>query len=694
MGRAVWADVTHRGAVQGGSTITQQFVKNAYLTSQKTIGRKLFEAALAWQLEKVWTKDQILTAYLNTIYLDNHAYGVEQASKIYFGHSAKRMTPAEAALLAGITEDPSQYDPVAHPKAAKARRAVVLASLYQQQYLTKMQYDTALRAPMPNPHDVSLPATQGQTAQYFANYVTDQLAHSTKYHAQAFGGGLKVQTTINTNLQKLARASVQSVLPNPDGPSAALVALDAKTGAVLAMVGGRNYHQSQFNLATQGERQPGSSFKPFVLAAALKDGIAPTTEFVSKPITIDAGGRLWHVNNFEGEYLGPIDLTKAIAVSDNSVYSQLTALVGPPAVESAAHSLGITTKLNPYFSIGLGAEATTPLDMARAYTSFADGGYRIDGSLFGNEPRAIASVTDAKGKTYVNAPVRTPALGSAQQSADRANLINQMLQGVVQSGTGTAAALPGREVAGKTGTTENYGDAWFVGFTPDVVTAVWVGYPDRLVPMLSQYHGHAVSGGTCPALIWKAYMQKALAALKEPVEDFTPPPSLYASPETVASVGNRLELDNGKCKNAAQVEIFSGQGPSTTASCLANPVSVPDVIGSTLVAAKKRLTGQPLSSSVVYKPASTGQRLGVVIGQIPKQGTLSAWDTVTLVLPKSLHGAVPSVVGLSVAKAKSKLAARHLAVTVSGSGTRIVAQSPAAQTASSPGLRVTLRTSG
>jgi penicillin-binding protein 1A len=244
MARAVWADIAHKGAVQGGSTITQQLVKNTYLTSEKTIARKLTEAALAWQLEQRWTKDRILTAYLNTVYFGNGAYGVEQASRIYFHHTAATLKPAEAALLAGIPEDPSSYDPVAHPKAAKARRNLVLQLLYQQGYLTESQYVNSRVYPMPDPEDVTLPSTQGTAAPYFANYVKDQLVG--RYGPRkAFGGGLKVRTTLDMNMQRFAREAIASVLPqNGTNPAAALVVIDARTdpGAVLAMVGGANYH--------------------------------------------------------------------------------------------------------------------------------------------------------------------------------------------------------------------------------------------------------------------------------------------------------------------------------------------------------------------------------------------------------------------------------------------------------------------
>ena len=697
MARALWADVTKHGVVQGGSTITQQFVKNAYLTSKKSIGRKLFEAALAWQLEQKWTKDEILTAYLNTIYLGNHAYGVEQASRVYFKHSARTLTPAEAALLAAIPEDPSLDDPVAHPAAARARRNLVLRDLYQQQYLTHDQLVTSLNAPMPDPRGVELPSTQGNAAPYFANYVADQLVR--QYGPRtAFGGGLRVRTTLDVGLQLLARKAIIGTLPSfatGDGPSAALVALDARTGEVLAMVGGPNYHKSQFNLATQGQRQPGSSFKPFVLAAALEQHIAPSSVLQSKPVTIDAGGRLWQVKNYEGDYLGSIDLAKAIAVSDNSVFSQLTALVGPPKVAAAARSLGITSPLKGYFSIGLGGEWTTPLDMARAYGSFADGGFRIDDSVFGNEPRTVKCLEDSHGNcAATNKPVRKPALGTSGESEVRAEIMNQLLQAVVTSGTGTAAAIPGRAVAGKTGTTENYGDAWFVGYTPQIVTAVWVGYPNSEQPMTSQFHGRPVVGGTYPAMIWKAFMTQALDYFKYPAENFAAPPSLYAAPERVVYRDQRLERDNGLCKNTFELNFFEAQGPAP-AGCKVNEVQVPSVVGSSLATARQRLLQQPLETAVVYEPAKTGQKMGIVVAQFPTGGTLSSWEKVTVVLPKSLHGVVPRVVGMTVARARARLAKLKVRAQVSGPRTgKVVSQRPAAGTASAAGLTVTLRTRG
>jgi membrane peptidoglycan carboxypeptidase len=325
--------------------------------------------------------------------------------------------------------------------------------------------------------------------------------------------------------------------------------------------------------------------------------------------------------------------------------------------------------------------------MARAYGSFADGGDRIDGSIFGDQPRVVDCLTDTKGRCVQD----NRAVEKQVLSSDRAAVINALLQGVVQGGTGTAAAIPGREVAGKTGTTENYGDAWFVGYTPQLVAAVWVGYPDKLIPMTTEFHGHPVAGGTFPALIWKAFMTKALEQLKLPPENFDAPPPLYAAPVKVVNRGGALERDDGVCKNSYQLAFYGGTGPSRVATCKPNEVEIPDVVGRSLTSAKARLHGQPLTPAVVYKPAKTGDRLGYVVGQFPRKGTASAYDTITLILPKSLHGAIPRVLGLRLAGARRKLARLHLKVKVDGDPKgRVVAQSRPPQTASAPGLELVL----
>jgi penicillin-binding protein 1A len=681
--RALYDDVTSGRAAQGGSTITQQFIKQASGNDQRSIGRKVKEWALAWQLEQRWSKTQILDAYLNTIYYGNQAYGVEQASRIYFGHSARRLSIAEAALLAGIPQDPYLYDPVKHPDHAKARRHEVLQAMLEQKLIDADQYRTADATPLPKPQDVHQPAVLGQ-APYFANYVRGQLLQ-TFGERRVFGGGLKVRTTIDLGLQKLGQQAVLQQLPSDTGPQAALVAMDAQSGAVLAMVGGRNYHDSQFNLATQKNRQVGSSFKPIVLATALRLGVSPQSTFVSKPVTIDAGGKLWEVHNYEGEYVGPTDLANAMVHSDNSVYSQLTALVGPENVAQTAQMLGIDG-LKGYFSIGLGAQGVSPLDMARAYTAFANGGFRIDGALTRNAPRVITTVDEGR-KTWVNAVSPRREL-----AANDAATIDQVLQGVVQSGTGVAAQIPGWQIAGKTGTTENEGDAWFIGFTPKLVVAVWVGYPQGLIPMTTEFHGGPVVGGTYPALIFKTFMEKALPYLKEQPESFPAPVPQYTSARSVVFRDGKLELDNGACR-APQTVVLYGSATLPSADCKPNEVDVPRVVGEPLAVARAQLEAQPLQPAVVYKPAAPRQKLGIVLGQIPESGTLGSYEKVTLVLAKPLHGVVPRVVGMSVAAAKARLAKAHLSTTVHGSGT-VTTQDPPAGVAAAPGMAVTLTAKG
>jgi penicillin-binding protein 1A len=686
--RAIWADVRNQEVVQGGSTITQQYVKNAYIRNQRSIGRKLREAALAWQLEQKWPKDRILTAYLNTIYFGNGAYGVQQASQTYFQRGPRHLTLADAALLAGIPADPTRFDPATRPRAAGERRRLVLRRMLEQGVISRRAFFRADRTPLPKPEDVRLPGTQGP-AQYFVNYVKQQLID--RYpSSQVFGGGLRVQTTIDLNLQRLAREAISKWLTDPEGPSAALVAIDPQNGKVLAMVGGNNYRKSQFNLAVQAERQPGSSFKPFVLATALQEGVAPSTTFVSEPTFISLGGPVWEVHNYDEQYLGTIDVETATIHSDNAVYAQLTRLVGPSSVAATARRLGIASPLNSYFAIGLGAEAVNPLELARAFSAFANGGHRIDGRAFGNRPRVIQWVRDEDDELlHDNAPEPKRVL-----RPDTVAILNGILQQVVREGTGRAAALADdRPAAGKTGTTEEYGDAWFVGYTPQLVAAVWVGYPDRLQPMTSEFHGDPVAGGTYPALIWRSFMDRALA--RKPIVEFAPAPSLYAAPRSVVWRDGGLRLDNGYCRESAEVMFLVGFGPGRIADCKPNEVDVPNVVGAKVGDAKERLAEQPLIPVFAYKPAEPKQRVDIVLAQYPRGGgKLSANDEVTLVVAKPLHGVVPRVIGLTLTAARERLVARRLEPVVlrfsDGRAGRVVSQAPPPGVAAQPGMKVRL----
>ncbi|MGZ8695030.1 MAG: PBP1A family penicillin-binding protein, partial [Gaiellaceae bacterium] len=693
--RALWADVRHQQFVQGGSTITQQFVKNAYVDNTRSIARKLKEAILARQLDQRWSKDRILTEYLNTIYFGNGAYGVEQAARTYFHHSAAKLTLEEAALLAALPSDPAAFDPASNPREARRQRNIALALMLDQELITKRQYRNALRKPLPNPETIRPPGTRGEVGQYFTNYVKQQLID--QYGTSTvFGGGLHVRTTIDLGLQKRGREAIDHWLRDPKGPSAALVAIDPRNGDVLAMVGGKNFNKSQFNLAVQGEQQPGSSFKPFVLADALDQGVAPETTFKSHELDIPFDGKVWHVENYEGDYLGSADLRTATTYSDNSVYAQLTSTIGPGTVARMAHRLGITSPLNSYLSIGLGAEAVNPLEMARAFSTFAHGGQRIDGAKFGNRPRAIRWVGQQHGAEIdlkdQNGPVPKRVLDAGKNA-----ILTSILQSVVQSGTGKRAQLGGGwGVAGKTGTTENHGDAWFVGYTPRLVTAVWVGYPNQLKPMLTEYNGDPVAGGTFPALIWKSFMLKALEDLPDATpEQFPSPPSYYSSPAYVVMRDGHMQLDNGVCRNPFHVYVFSEGGPQQRANCRANEVQVPNLIGIRKNAAIAALQAEPLRPLVVYKPAAPRQMPGVVVAQSPGPARrLSANQLVTLVLAKPLHGVVPNVVGLRLDRALPKLERLNLATTIrpdnADSSRRVLRQWPRPGVAAAPGMQVRL----
>jgi penicillin-binding protein 1A len=547
--RAAVQDVTSKQAVQGASTIPQQFVK-IQLAAEKdrTVFQKLREAALAYHLSRKWSKERILRDYLNAIYFGNGAYGIESAARTYFqaAHSnsdpcggrgqdpcALRLRPEEAALLAGIVQSPSGNDPIAHPVAAKRRRDVVLLRMLQQRYISQPQYAAAIKTKLPTREDLSFPVEDTRYP-YFTSWVkqqvVDQLGGGQQGAQKAFGGGLTVKTTIDTRLQEAAETAIKTWLPNPEGPRAALVAIHNEDGEVRAMVGGDSYPSAPFNLATQGQRQPGSSFKPFVLARALEDGISPQSTWESKKKTyILKGGERFTVNNYGDAYAGLTTLASATTYSDNAVFVQVGMKVKPARVATVARRMGIRTPISHNFALPLGGlrEGVTPLDMAHAYETFAAGGNLVYGSLSPGQgrgkvppgPVGIERIDGADDKA-----VELPEGGKAiNRKKTRkvledgiAGQVGSILQTVVQKGSGTRAQIPGVVIAGKTGTTENYGDAWFVGWTKEYTVAVWVGYPDKFKPMKTEFQGEPVAGGTYPAGIWKTFMEGLLKVDKLP----------------------------------------------------------------------------------------------------------------------------------------------------------------------------------
>lgn len=688
MARAAWADIRNRDVLQGGSTITQQLIKNTAIDPDVTVSRKLKEATLAWQLEQKWGKEKILTAYLNTIFFGNNAYGVEMASRVYFNKHASEVTLPEAALLAGIPVNPTRYDPVRRPKDAKTRRNTVLRLMLEQELITRDEFLEARETPMPDPKSVKLPNARG-LAGYFVEYVKQELLIPRYGDRVVLGGGLHVHTSIDLDIQHIAKDAIREHLPDPDGIQAALVAIEPATGEVLAMVGGRSFSKSQFNLAVQGQRQSGSAFKPFVLAAAFDQGISERMTYDSKPVVIPANGEFWAVSNYEGFYLGRgVDLTRATITSDNSVYAQLTAHAGPQNVADVANRLGIKSKLNPFFAIGLGVEAVTPLEMARAYSTFANGGVRVDGRVFGNEPRAVIAI-ERNGEWETNDIRRERAI-----PRNDAAEITSILSAVVRQGTGKRARLDGRDLAGKTGTTENHGDAWFVGYTPQLAVAVWVGWPDSNKPMLTEFDGDPVAGGTFPALIAKSFLEQALDHMKAPPRPFGSFEPQAADLRKVVRRDGEWMLDNGRCENTRRILFTSTRGPTSKADCRRDEVTVPDTIGRRLASAEALLTRSSLFPEIITRPAEPGERLGVVVDQFPHEGRLSSFDTVQLVVAEAQEGTVPNVVGTRIEVAEERLVKRKLQTIVTesdeGEAGVVISQSPRGRVAASPGMVVEL----
>ncbi len=585
--RAFVTDVLHQGAVQGASTIEQQFVKNALPGAQahRTVFEKLREAALAFHLAHHWSKLKILTEYLNTIYFGNGAYGIEAAAQTYFGQEVnhrgcglpgrllcvQELEPWEAALLAGIIQSPTEYNPVSNPAAARARRNVVLGQMYQQGYLNRGEYEESTIQALPAPQDIappSQPLVDGVDTGYFDDWVGPQvIAH---YGAErAYYGGLQVHTTLDLGLQRAAEQAVAGYLPGPEGPAAALVAIENSTGKVRAMVGGRGYDASPFNLATEGERQPGSSFKAFDLAAALEDGISPGSVWSSrvKTFKVPHSSEVFTVHNDENAYAGSNTLTGATAYSDNSIYAEVGLRVGTHKIATLAHRMGITTPIstNPAMTIGGLKTGVTPLDMAHAYETIAHGGERVSGTL--GEPGAPVGIEAVQAGSHEQVDhtalhqVLPPGVATTETG---------MLETVLEYGTARSAAL-GQFAAGKTGTTSNYGDAWFVGWNHRYTVAVWVGFPDSLVPMTTEFNGGPVLGGTFPALIWHNFMVSALRVEKERAEEAATKRAASAR-KTGTGAGATVE-GSGEASEAAATTTSPTPAPESSAGTGAAPKS-------------------------------------------------------------------------------------------------------------------------
>ena len=523
--RALWVNLRRGEVAQGGSTLTQQLVKNLVLTPKRTWGRKAREVALALALERRYSKDEILSAYLNGIYLGQHGgfavYGFGAAARSFFGKDVERLTLGEAATLAGIIRAPNTYSPVQHPERARERRNLVLRRMRDLRMLDDKTLAQATKERLVVQHRTAVTAL----GPYFADFVRAQV-EQVQPADEASTGGLRIYTTLNPVLQRAAEAALVRGIDRLEGQyralrrrdsaarlQGAIVALDVRTGEIRAMVGGRDYVQSQFNRVTQARRQPGSAFKPFVYLAALGQGprgeppqFTPASLLEDRPLTIGAGRNAWTPRNYENRYEGTVTVRRALEQSLNAATVWMADAIGYDAVVHAAREAGFTSPMEPVPALVLGSFEVTPIELASAYATLASGGDRI-------RPTALRAVVDREGDV-----TEPPADRSPGPRPDEAFLITHLLRGVIDRGTGASARALGVEgpVAGKTGTTNEGRDAWFVGYTPRLVALVWIGFDQRDVLRLS--------GAQAALPIWADFMRTALGVVPAPPPE--PPPSI------------------------------------------------------------------------------------------------------------------------------------------------------------------------
>jgi penicillin-binding protein 1A len=547
--RAVYQNFRHGRIVEGGSTITQQLAKVLFLTPDKSLDRKLKEAVLAVELERRYPKDRLLEMYLNQIYFGHGAFGVEAASRTFFGKSVKDLSIAESALLAGLPKAPTTYSPFEHPEAAKRRRAIVLARMVDVNVMKDAEAKTLAASKL----ELVPPERRRTTGQHYLEYV-QQLLESAYGADVVFKGGLQVYTTLSPTMQLKAEQSLRDGLkaletrrlkaseksgtaPVTERPEGALLALDPQTGHIKAMVGGYDFFKSEFNRATQARRQPGSSFKPFVYIAALEAGLTPATVVEDSPVEFPGGpnGKPWKPENYDRKFRGPVTLQQALEESVNVAAVKVQERIGLRRTIDVARRMGVESPLGENLSLALGTSELSLLELTSAYATLANQGQWL-------HPTTIRYVLDAQGKLLEeNVPEPKQVL-----SPELAFVATQMLKGTIERGTGVAAKALGRPAAAKTGTTNDYSNAWFIGFTPQLATGVWVGY-DRPRSL-----GKDETGSRVAVPIWTTFMQSALAGM--PAEDFPIPEKVVLVP---------VDLDRaGDCTRPALMAFVIGTEPS------------------------------------------------------------------------------------------------------------------------------------
>jgi penicillin-binding protein 1A len=707
--RAATRNIEAGGVVEGGSTITQQYVKNTMLTPARTLDRKMREAVLAWQVEQSHGKDVILERYVNSVYFGHGAYGVAAAARRYFGIPVEELTLPQSAMLAGLIASPSRFDPHTDPDLARQRRGRVLDAMVSTGQVSRAEADAAGRTPF----DLApLPRDRRVTSPYAVEEVKRLIALDRDGWFLPLGdtrderlaalhvGGYLIWTTIDPVMQAQAEAAVSTVLPEPDDPRAALVALDPHSGAIRALVGGRDFYDpddpsARFNLATQSSRQAGSAFKPVALAAALSRGVGLDAVYpggasaeIDDPACRGPDGP-WTPTNYAGHTYGELTLREATVVSANTVFARLAAEIGPTAIVATARNLGVRGEVDPVCAVALGAVGVSPLDMATAYAPFATLGRR-------HVPHLITRIEASDGTLVYEEPgestsVLEPAV---------AYLVTQTLEEVVLRGTGVGASI-GRPQAGKTGTSDDNADAWFVGYTPDLVAAVWVGFPEGRVAMRPPRTRTLVEGGRWPAQIWGEFARAAL--------DGTPA-SAFEAPE-VEMVTVEVDLERNCLPNPYTPEDITGErsyvrGTEPTAMCTepTGPAvdDVPGLVGLPRDVAVRLLTSRGFTveerpiASRIYPPGYVAAQSPVAGGTVEvEDGAVIVWVSISTRVRLEIR----DVVGLPVDDARETLEAEGWVVEVREAcpcpegaepGT-VLAQNPAAGTRDRQHALVTLR---
>ena len=654
------ADIRSGKIVQGGSTITQQYIKLVYFSPEQTLRRKINEAVIAIQLERHYTKDKILEMYLNTIFFGSGSYGIEKAAQTYFGVSANDLTIAQAALLAGLVSSPANYSPFNNLENSKNRRNLVLKLMYDQGYINKNEYFSSITEPIElNTSQTDASENyQERFAPYFIDYVKQQLYEKKFTDYDVFKGGLRIYTTLNPDLQQKADNAFKKVFPEEIGPSYALVSMDPSNGYIYALIGGKDYSKSKFNIAIQGKKQPGSVFKTLVLTESINQHLSPDDKYnPNGPITIKIpSGPDWKVDNFGGEkFKGDMTVIDATIHSVNVVYAQLMMKTGPDNVERLCNDMEIyEIGNNPAIALGGLEKGITPLDVTKIFATLASGGVY-------HQPVCILKITDSEGKVFYEYNPQKNEYNRRIIDAPIAYYVTKILKRVISEGTGTAANI-GRPAAGKTGTTSDYRDAWFGGYTPELATVVWMGYEQSNKPM-ENIKGKTMVGGNYPAMIWKEFMSNALK--DTPVTDFKVPKDELVDVEVCQVSGL---LPTFWCpKETLGFRIFV-KGKEPTEYCnVHNKVTVPEVVGLSIDKARQLFQNLNFEVNEIYDFNDTYNE-NIIFKEDPSAGTIleslsNEKLNINLYVSKGLQTfSMPNLSGLDKAAAQQILSSSGLNV--------------------------------